>query len=119
VLVAPSANLERAVAALGPRARQESEFALVALIGREANHDAQVGARAQSVLADCGVEIYEAHTGSRERSQAFLVRAQDLERAVRALHGAFLRRQTGLSGAGRLVGSRTAGARTVGTQIGE
>lgn len=122
VLVAPSTNLERAVAALGPRARQESEFALVALIGREANHDAQVGARAQSVLADCGVEIYEAHTGSRERSQAFLVRAQDLERAVRALHGAFLRRQVSLSGAGgaeRPVGARAAAARTVGTQIGE
>lgn len=116
VLVAPTPNLERAVGALGALARQENEFALVALIGRDASHDAQVGARAQSVLADCGVEIFEAHTGSRERSQAFLVRALDLERAVRALHGAFLRRTGQMQSSG--AGSRATAATRTGAIIG-
>lgn len=91
--VAPSPNLERAVAALGARAKQETEFSLVALIGRDLSHDTHLPARAQSVLAECGVEVFEAHTGSRERSQAFVVRASDLERAVRALHSAFIKRK--------------------------
>jgi len=107
-LVAPSANLERAAVALGASVRLETELALVALIGRDAHNESQFVMRAQAVLAETQLEVLEAHTGSRELSQAFLIRVGDLERAVRALHGAFLRRN------GAIQATRAANALAIG-----
>jgi len=91
LLVAPSPALDLALADLGRKVRVETDLALVALIGRHVA-DGALADQAVRVLLDVGVEPIESHVGCRDLSQAFLVRAADLERAARALHGALLAR---------------------------
>ncbi len=89
VLAAPGPALEQVLAELGRKVRVEHELALVALIGRHGG-DGALADQAVRVLLEAGIEPIESHVGCRDLSQAFLVRAADLERAARALHGALL-----------------------------
>jgi aspartate kinase len=91
LLSAPGPALELALSQFGRRLRVENELALVALIGRHVA-DGALADQAVRVLLEAGVEPIESHVGCRDLSQAFLVRAADLERAARALHGALLGR---------------------------
>lgn len=91
VLAAPGAALDAVLAELGRKVRAETDLALVALIGRHVAHGA-LADQAVRVLLEAGIEPIESHVGARDLSQAFLVRAGDLERAARALHGALLAR---------------------------
>ena len=101
LLATPNQALDLALAELGRRVHVEHELALVALIGRAARGDGSLAERAVHALQEAGIEPLESHIGSRELSQAFLVRAPELERAVRTLHGALLRRaQAGAARAG-------------------
>jgi aspartate kinase len=98
VLVAPGASLDAVLAELGRKVRAETDLALVALIGRHVG-DGALADQAVRVLLEAGIEPIESHVGARDLSQAFLVRAADLERAARALHGALLgRASAGLAG---------------------
>ncbi|MBK7642691.1 MAG: aspartate kinase [Planctomycetes bacterium] len=97
VLATPGPALDLVLAELGRRVRAETELALVAVIGRHGG-DGAIADSAVRVLLEAGIEPIESHVGSRDLSQAFLVRAADLERAARALHGALLGRvQAGLA----------------------
>jgi aspartate kinase len=91
LLAAPGPTLDAALAELGRKARAETDLALVALIGRHTG-DGALADQAVRVLLEAGIEPIESHVGARDLSQAFLVRAADLERAARALHGALLGR---------------------------
>jgi|SoiMethySBSTD1v2_1073268.scaffolds.fasta_scaffold70944_3 aspartate kinase len=91
LLASPGPALTEALGELGRKVRVESELSLVALIGRRLS-DGALADQAVRVLLEAGVELIESHVGCRDLSQAFLVRAADLERAARALHGALLAR---------------------------
>jgi aspartate kinase len=92
LLAAPGPALDQALAELGRKVRSESELSLVALIGRDLGDEGTLADKAVRVLLEAGVELIESHVGRRDLSQAFLVRAPDLERAARALHGALFAR---------------------------
>jgi aspartate kinase len=91
LLAAPGPALDLALADLGRKVRAEGELALVALIGRHGG-DGALADQAVRVLLEAGIEPIESHVGARDLSQAFLVRAADLERAARCLHGALITR---------------------------
>jgi aspartate kinase len=93
LLVPPAPGLEACLAELGSTVRVEQDLALAAVIGKSAGYDSDVALRAQNLLAEARVEVIEGFVGSRSPSQAFLVSAGDLERAVRALHAGLLQRQ--------------------------
>ena len=92
LVVAPTPALEACKADLGRNVTIEEDLALAAVIGKSVGYDAGVAVQAQTLLAEARIEVVEAHVGSRLPSQAFLVPAGDLERAVRTLHDGFLRR---------------------------
>lgn len=90
VVLPASANVDEVLAELGRRARVEQGLALVAVIGRSAGDDAAIVRQALSILSDAHISVVDAFIGSRQHSQAFLVDADELEHAVRALHTGLL-----------------------------
>lgn len=90
VLVSPGGNVEAAVAELGRRVSVTRDLALAAVIGRDVGCDTALASRALELLAEQRVTVEESFLGARAPSQVFVVRAEDLERAVRALHAGLL-----------------------------
>lgn len=86
VFLTPSPAVDALLSDFGARARSESELALVALVGSGGGWESDFAPRVLALLAAEGIELVEAMLGSRAPSQVFVVRAADLERAVRALH---------------------------------
>ena len=92
LLATPGPALDQALAELGRKVRSETELSLLALIGRDLGGEGALADKPVRVLLEAGIELIESHVGYRDLSQAFLVRAADLERAARALHGALFGR---------------------------
>lgn len=90
VLVTPTGNVEAAVVELGRRVTVVRDLALAAVIGRDIGYDATLTARSLELLSDERVVVGEAFVGVRAPSQVFVVPADQLERAVRALHAGLL-----------------------------
>ncbi len=67
----------------------ERGLGALALIGRELGSDASILARVLRELDSLGVEVHQASFGALPSSQAFLLSAKDLERALGALHHSF------------------------------
>jgi aspartate kinase len=92
-LVVPSDGLDAVLLELGRGASVERDLALLAVIGKGRSYDADVARNALEQLRQSGIEVVEAYLGSRFPSQAFLVRAADLERAARTLHAGLIARR--------------------------
>jgi aspartate kinase len=93
VLAAPSPALDTFLSEIGRRARVEKDLALVAVVGRRregASGESPILERALSLLSAAGVDVLESIAGSARPSQVFVLRADDLERGVRALHAGLL-----------------------------
>ncbi len=90
VLVTPGGNIDAAVAELGRRVTITRDLGIAAVIGRDVGHDTALAARALQMLAEERVQVCEAFVGVRAPSQVFVVPADELERAVRALHAGLL-----------------------------
>jgi aspartokinase len=90
VLVAPGGNIDAAVAEFGRRVTVTRDLAIAAVIGRDVGNDTALATRALEMLGEQRVQVREAFVGVRAPSQVFVVSADDLERAVRALHAGLL-----------------------------
>lgn len=88
--VEPGPGIPAALAELGPGARVVGDLATVALVGHGLGASRDLARRALDRLQDAGVTVQHAFLGARAASQAFVVAAADLERAVRALHDGVL-----------------------------
>jgi aspartate kinase len=91
VLVAPCDGLDAVLLDLGRGATLERDLALLAVIGKSAEYDADLSKQGLALLSNARVEVVEACLGTGPQSQSFLVRSADLERAACALHSGLLR----------------------------
>ena len=85
-LVEPGPGAVAALAELGPAARAERGLASLALVGQGVGGLSELGARALATLAAAGIGVLASSGSGRAASQVFVVRGDDLARAVRALH---------------------------------
>lgn len=94
VLVVQSDGLDAVLLELGRSASVERDLALLAVIGQARSYDADPARTGLDLLLEAGIVPVETYLGSHLQSQAFLVRAADLERAARTLHAGLLRART-------------------------
>ena len=87
VVIDPSPGLPAVLSELGPDAHVERGLAVAAVIGQGVGRDRTLGMKAHEALHSAGVEVTRAFLGSRDESQAFVVREEDLPTAAKALHG--------------------------------
>jgi aspartokinase len=61
-------------------------LASLALVGKGTGCDRKLGQQAYDLLDGAGIEVRHAAIGARTRSQAFVVRREDLNSALALLH---------------------------------
>lgn len=85
-VVDPGPGLPAFLGTWGDEVRVVGGLASLALVGEGLGGDHGAGLRTLELLQGAGIEVEQAFLGQHESSQAFVVQASDLDRAVRLVH---------------------------------